>query len=64
MTKRETPNQDVYSPSDNFLAKWAFRFDLWTGVYMLQPWEKLLAYVFVLGGLGLWAYYCNSFIQG
>ena len=28
-------DQDVYSPSDNFLAKWAFRFDLWVSTRLL-----------------------------
>ena len=55
-------NTDGLCKNDSFLSTWVYRFNLWTGLYMLNPYERLifhllgwftfivsLAYCFVFG---------------
>lgn len=55
-------NTDGLCKNDGLWSKWVYRFNLWTGLYMLNPYERLifhlvgwfsftvsLAYFFVFG---------------
>eukprot|EP00934_Nitzschia_sp_Nitz4_P000828 Nitzschia sp. Nitz4//scaffold84_size84139//45414//45746//NITZ4_005200-RA/size84139-processed-gene-0.99-mRNA-1//-1//CDS//3329559039//828//frame0 len=47
-------NTDVMcSSSDGIFSKWVYRFNLWTGLYMLNPYERFVLYL--LGGFTLLA---------
>ncbi|GMH63971.1 hypothetical protein TL16_g03855 [Triparma laevis f. inornata] len=60
----ETPNQDYHSPRDNFFSRNLYRYELWTGLYMLSPAEKILINTFTIVGSALWFYYLGAFFKG
>ena len=31
--------------NDSVLGKWIYRFNLWTGLYMLNPYERIVAHL-------------------
>jgi hypothetical protein len=43
-TKRRltNTNTDLLCDNDSLLSKWIYRFNLWTGLYMLNPYERLI----------------------
>ncbi|GMH85828.1 hypothetical protein TrVE_jg1736 [Triparma verrucosa] len=62
--RSETPNQDHLSPLDNIISRNIYRYELWTGLYMLSPAEKFLINAFTIIGSCLWVYYMSSFFKG
>jgi len=38
-------NTDMLCCNDSILSKWMYRFNLWTGLYMLNPYERVVFHV-------------------
>mmetsp|Transcript_16150 Transcript_16150/g.36959 ORF Transcript_16150/g.36959 Transcript_16150/m.36959 type:complete len:102 (+) Transcript_16150:120-425(+) len=35
-------NTDMLCSNDSIFSKWMYRFNLWTGLYMLNPYERIV----------------------
>jgi hypothetical protein len=61
-------NTDQLCKNDSFVTKWMYRFNLWTGLYMLNPYERFIFHVvgwfsFTVSMLYIYVFW-KGFVEG
>jgi Small subunit of serine palmitoyltransferase-like len=61
-------NTDELCATDSWLGKWIYRFNLWTGLYMLNPYERFIFHLvgwfaFTVSMLYLYVFW-KGFVEG
>jgi len=59
-----TPNPDTTCSALTFPYNFIYRYNLFTGLYMLSPGERILANTIGFLGWGLLFFYVSSFVSG
>lgn len=63
-----TNTDDLCATEHSVIGKWIYRFNLWTGLYMLNPYERFIFHVvgwfaFVVSMLYLYVFW-KGFVEG
>ena len=64
MARKCTPNSDTTCSSTTFPSSYIYRYNLWTGLYMLSPLERVVANVIGFAGWFVLVWYVGSFLSG
>mmetsp|Transcript_135396 Transcript_135396/g.201357 ORF Transcript_135396/g.201357 Transcript_135396/m.201357 type:complete len:94 (+) Transcript_135396:170-451(+) len=67
-TRLTNTNTDILCKNDSLLSKWLYRFNLWTGLYMLNPYEQMvfhfLCWFSVTVSLAYVGVFASGFLEG
>lgn len=68
LTNTNTDLQCYDEKSDGFLKRWLYRFNLWTGLYMLNPYERatfhIVGWISTIAVLLYGGVFCGGFVEG